>query len=71
MIWPDQPEFIRMAARFGATIVPFGVVGEDDIAQVCLCCLTYIFLCNIRRNNDAFWFLDIISLKSFGHVSVS
>ncbi|KAE8010092.1 hypothetical protein FH972_006485 [Carpinus fangiana] len=22
-----------MAARFGATIVPFGVVGEDDIAE--------------------------------------
>ncbi|XP_060218058.1 phytyl ester synthase 1, chloroplastic-like [Lycium barbarum] len=35
-IWPDQPEFIRMAARFGATIVPFGVVGEDDIAQLVL-----------------------------------
>ncbi|XP_009776530.1 phytyl ester synthase 1, chloroplastic-like isoform X1 [Nicotiana tabacum] len=36
VIWPDQPEFIRMAARFGATIVPFGVVGEDDIAQLVL-----------------------------------
>lgn len=23
-----------MAARFGATIVPFGTVGEDDIAEV-------------------------------------
>lgn len=23
-----------MAARFGATIIPFGVVGEDDISQV-------------------------------------
>ncbi|XP_060218059.1 phytyl ester synthase 1, chloroplastic-like isoform X1 [Lycium barbarum] len=36
VIWPDQPEFIRMAAKFGATIVPFGVVGEDDIAQLVL-----------------------------------
>ena len=34
MFWPDQPEFVRMAARFGATIVPFGVVGEDDIVEV-------------------------------------
>ncbi|XP_010245387.2 PREDICTED: acyltransferase-like protein At1g54570, chloroplastic [Nelumbo nucifera] len=34
LFWPDQPEFVRMAARFGATIVPFGVVGEDDIAEV-------------------------------------
>ncbi|KAI3887266.1 hypothetical protein MKX03_023476 [Papaver bracteatum] len=32
--WPDQPEFVRMAAKFGATIIPFGVVGEDDITQV-------------------------------------
>lgn len=34
LFWPDQPEFVRMAARFGATIVPFGVVGEDDLAEV-------------------------------------
>ncbi|ONK78621.1 uncharacterized protein A4U43_C02F20730 [Asparagus officinalis] len=31
LLWPAQPEFVRMAAQFGATIVPFGVVGEDDI----------------------------------------
>lgn len=36
LIWPDQPEFVRMAARFGATIVPFGTVGEDDIAELAL-----------------------------------
>ncbi|KAK4852770.1 hypothetical protein QYF36_026936 [Acer negundo] len=35
-IWPDQQEFVRMAARFGATIVPFGAVGEDDIADFVL-----------------------------------
>ncbi|XP_056168187.1 phytyl ester synthase 1, chloroplastic-like isoform X4 [Syzygium oleosum] len=33
LFWPDQPEFVRMAARFGATIVPFGTVGEDDITD--------------------------------------
>ncbi|KAK9048828.1 hypothetical protein SSX86_032205 [Deinandra increscens subsp. villosa] len=27
---PDQPEFVRMAAKFGATIVPFRAI-EDDI----------------------------------------
>lgn len=37
LFWPDQQEFVRMAARFGATIVPFGVVGEDDVAEVSLC----------------------------------
>lgn len=36
LFWPDQPEFVRMAARFDATIVPFGVVGEDDIAELVL-----------------------------------
>ncbi|XP_026449370.1 acyltransferase-like protein At1g54570, chloroplastic [Papaver somniferum] len=34
--WPEQPEFVRMAAQFGATIVPFGAVGEDDLAQYVL-----------------------------------
>ncbi|GMP29761.1 hypothetical protein CsSME_00004733 [Camellia sinensis var. sinensis] len=33
LFWPEQSEFVRMAARFGATIIPFGSVGEDDIGQ--------------------------------------
>lgn len=36
LFWPDQTEFVRMAARFGATIVPFGAVGEDDIVELVL-----------------------------------
>ncbi|KMT13485.1 hypothetical protein BVRB_4g082640 [Beta vulgaris subsp. vulgaris] len=36
LFWPDRPEFVRMAAKFNATIVPFGVVGEDDIAELVL-----------------------------------
>uniref|UniRef100_A0A3N7F2F9 Acyltransferase n=1 Tax=Populus trichocarpa TaxID=3694 RepID=A0A3N7F2F9_POPTR len=36
LFWPDQPEFVRMAARFGATIVPFGTVGEDDVGELAL-----------------------------------
>ncbi|XP_057780774.1 phytyl ester synthase 2, chloroplastic-like [Salvia miltiorrhiza] len=38
LIWPDEPEFVRMAARFGAKIVPFGSVGEDDVLQLLLDC---------------------------------
>ncbi|XP_050232842.1 phytyl ester synthase 2, chloroplastic-like [Mercurialis annua] len=34
LFWPEQSEFIRMAARFGTKIVPFGVVGEDDLFEV-------------------------------------
>ncbi|KAL8547421.1 hypothetical protein ACS0TY_006953 [Phlomoides rotata] len=34
----DEPEFVRMAARFGAKIIPFGVVGEDDVLQLLLDC---------------------------------
>ncbi|KAF8390709.1 hypothetical protein HHK36_025236 [Tetracentron sinense] len=36
LFWPEQSEFVRMAARFGAKIIPFGVVGEDDISEVFL-----------------------------------
>ncbi|XP_074275174.1 phytyl ester synthase 2, chloroplastic-like [Silene latifolia] len=34
LFWPEESEFVRMAARFGAKIVPFGAVGEDDIGKV-------------------------------------
>lgn len=37
LFWPESSEFVRMAARFGAKIIPFGVVGEDDICEVSLC----------------------------------
>ncbi|KAK9117648.1 hypothetical protein Sjap_016595 [Stephania japonica] len=36
LFWPIQQEFVRMAARFGAKIVPFGVVGEDDLLDLAL-----------------------------------
>ncbi|XWS40540.1 hypothetical protein CRYUN_Cryun17cG0004300 [Craigia yunnanensis] len=36
LFWPEQSEFVRMAAKFGAKIVPFGVVGVDDIAEIML-----------------------------------
>ncbi|XP_062143476.1 phytyl ester synthase 1, chloroplastic-like [Alnus glutinosa] len=42
-----------MAARFGATIVPFGVVGEDDIADLVL---DYNDLMKIPVVND--WIRD-------------
>nr|KJB33212.1 hypothetical protein B456_006G001000 [Gossypium raimondii] len=34
LFWPEQSEFVRMASRFGAKIVPFGVVGEDDVGEL-------------------------------------
>ncbi|OIW15244.1 hypothetical protein TanjilG_17564 [Lupinus angustifolius] len=33
LFWPEQSEFVRMAARFGAKIVPFGTIGEDDVGN--------------------------------------
>eukprot|EP00899_Mesostigma_viride_P004652 jgi/Mesvir1/14188/Mv09645-RA.1 len=30
LFWPDRAEFVRMAIRHGATIVPVGAVGADD-----------------------------------------
>ncbi|KAM3239687.1 hypothetical protein ACQJBY_053405 [Aegilops geniculata] len=34
LFWPDQTEFVRMAARFGVTVIPFGCVGEDDFLEI-------------------------------------
>lgn len=34
LFWPNKPEFVRMAAQFGATIVPFAAVGEDDLLEL-------------------------------------
>ncbi|TXG54917.1 hypothetical protein EZV62_020173 [Acer yangbiense] len=36
LFWPEQSEFVRVAAKFGAKIIPFGAVGEDDVAQLVL-----------------------------------
>ncbi|KAI3457791.1 hypothetical protein Pfo_014454 [Paulownia fortunei] len=36
LFWPEQSEFVRMAAKFGAKIIPFGSVGEDDIGHLLL-----------------------------------
>ena len=30
LLWPSRPEFVRMAARHGAVIVPFAAVGAED-----------------------------------------
>jgi hypothetical protein len=33
-MWPEKAEFVRAAAKFGAKIVPFCGVGEDDFLKV-------------------------------------
>ena len=33
LIWSPRPEFVRAAAKFGATIIPFGAVGAEDQVQ--------------------------------------
>ena len=32
--WPERSEFIRMAAKFGATIVPFAGIGVEDSISI-------------------------------------
>ena len=44
-----------MAARFGAKIVPFGVVGEDDIAEV------------IKRENFLFLYQVVFICSTIFH----
>ncbi|CAK8544726.1 unnamed protein product [Lathyrus sativus] len=66
LIWPDHPEFVRMAARFGATIVPFGAVGEDDIAEIAL---DYNDLMKIPILNDYIKDLNRDSVKIRDEIS--
>lgn len=33
---PDQPKFVRMAAKYRDTMVPFGSIKEDDITELVL-----------------------------------
>merc|ERR1719247_1410126 len=34
LFWPQEGEFVRMAAKFGATIVPFSAIGADDSVEM-------------------------------------
>ncbi|KAL1216933.1 Phytyl ester synthase 2 [Cardamine amara subsp. amara] len=34
LFWPEHSEFVRIASKFGAKIIPFGVVGEDDLFKM-------------------------------------
>lgn len=34
LIWPEKPEFVRIAIRHGAVIIPMATVGGDDFIQV-------------------------------------
>lgn len=36
LFWPEKAEFIRMAAKFGATVVPFAGVGSEDALTILL-----------------------------------
>jgi|EP00670_Eutreptiella_braarudii_P002791 pimeloyl-ACP methyl ester carboxylesterase/1-acyl-sn-glycerol-3-phosphate acyltransferase len=36
LFWPVKPEFVRVAARFNATIVPLAAVGADDGVEMLL-----------------------------------
>ncbi|KAL0716070.1 hypothetical protein Bca4012_065392 [Brassica carinata] len=36
LFWPQHLEFVKIASKFGAKIIPFGVVGEDDLCQMVL-----------------------------------
>ncbi|PKA55273.1 Acyltransferase-like protein [Apostasia shenzhenica] len=58
LFWPDQAEFVRMAARFGAAIIPFGVAGEDDMLELLLdyddiIRIPFYNFLDKRINNDA------------------
>jgi len=67
LFWPEQSEFVRMAARFGAKIIPFGTVGEDDIGQVVSRVNIFcIWKCLIRICNEhIFWWISFTTKVEF------
>ncbi|CAL9223987.1 unnamed protein product [Arabidopsis halleri] len=36
LFWPEHSEFVRIASKFGAKIIPYGAVGEDDLCEMVL-----------------------------------
>ncbi|KAK1257380.1 Acyltransferase-like protein [Acorus gramineus] len=52
LFWPEQSEFVRMSAKFGAKIIPFAVMGEDDVCEVRISSQLkrFLLLCNCRAN---------------------
>lgn len=34
VIWPEQTDFVRLAARFNAIVVPFGSIGSADNVRI-------------------------------------
>jgi hypothetical protein len=34
LFWPQRAEFVRMAAKFGATVVPIASVGVEDAVTI-------------------------------------
>ncbi len=40
----DRPDFVRLAAKYNALIVPFAAVGADDAYNLLLVCCSLAFL---------------------------
>lgn len=36
LIWKDKPDFVRMAAKTNALIIPFAAVGGDDAFEIAM-----------------------------------
>lgn len=54
LIWPEKSEFVRMAARFGATIIPFAAVGaEDGVNQASESCVILRSSCFLNMVCDS------------------
>ncbi len=62
LFWPEKAEFVRMAARYGVTIIPFASVGEDELLEVLFLILKslspHLFfpLKNLKKTKVVFFF---------------
>jgi hypothetical protein len=49
LLWKETPDFVRLAAKCGALVVPFAAVGADDAYEVsacaCVCACVCVCVC--------------------------
>jgi 1-acyl-sn-glycerol-3-phosphate acyltransferase len=71
LFWPEKAEFVRMAARYGVTIIPFASVGEDELLEVLFLILKSLSLHfffpleNFKKNESGGFFFGLKLLIFF------
>jgi hypothetical protein len=50
LYWKEEPDFVRLASKVGALIVPFAAVGADDAYEVCDALVAILSSCRVQAS---------------------